>query len=128
VSAKEQKQMKRSPLFRYALSCCAIAAMLAGCGGSQSPIGAPGAMPQSSTIATRADLGKSWMLPGSSSGDLIYATGGSDDGLGDTGGRGPIRRPAKSSSCRARPHFLNFSVGNGARPGTRRKTWPNALA
>ncbi|MGA2760593.1 MAG: hypothetical protein ABSF08_09780, partial [Candidatus Cybelea sp.] len=36
--------MKRSALGRYALSSCAAAAMLAGCGGSQPPIGAPGAM------------------------------------------------------------------------------------
>jgi hypothetical protein len=48
-------------------------AMLAGCGGSQPPISAPGAMAQSSAIATRADHGKSWMLPGTSSGsDLLY--------------------------------------------------------
>jgi hypothetical protein len=60
---------------RYALSCAA-AAMLAGCGGSQPPIGATGAMPQTSTTAPHADRGKSWMLPGTSSGDLIYATGG----------------------------------------------------
>ena len=38
--------MKRSVLGRYALNCCAAAAMLAGCGGSQPPIGALGAMPQ----------------------------------------------------------------------------------
>jgi len=61
---------------RYALTSCVAAAMLTGCGGSQPPIGAPGAMPQTSAIATHADRGKSWMLPGSSSGDLIYATGG----------------------------------------------------
>ena len=32
---------------RIILSSCVAAAMLAGCGGSQPPIGAPGAMPQS---------------------------------------------------------------------------------
>jgi hypothetical protein len=50
-------------------SCChglrifAVAAFLAGCGGSQPPIGAPGAMPQSPTsaIATHAERGGSWM-------------------------------------------------------------------
>ena len=61
---------------RYALTSCVAAAMLTGCGGSQPPIGAPGAMPQTSAIATRSERGKSWMLPGASSGDLIYATGG----------------------------------------------------
>jgi phospholipase C len=39
--------MKRSDFSRYALSSCAAAAMLAGCGAQQPPIGAPGAMPQS---------------------------------------------------------------------------------
>ena len=39
--------MRSLGLGRYALSICAAAAMLAGCGGSQPPIGAPGAMPQS---------------------------------------------------------------------------------
>jgi len=37
--------------------------LLAGCGGSQPPIGAPGAMLQSRAIATHADRGGSWMLP-----------------------------------------------------------------
>lgn len=34
----------------YALSVCAAAAILAGCGGSQPPIGAPGVMPQSRAL------------------------------------------------------------------------------
>ena len=50
--------------------------MLAGCGGSQPPIGAPGATPQTSRIAAPADRGKSWMLPEAKNEDLIYATGG----------------------------------------------------
>jgi hypothetical protein len=73
---KEQGKMKNLDFSRYALSACAAVAMLAGCGGSQPPTGAPGAMPQSSAIATRAERGKSWMLPSASNGDLIYATGG----------------------------------------------------
>ena len=36
---------------RYALSICGAIAMLAGCGGSQPPIGAPGTMPQSNAKA-----------------------------------------------------------------------------
>jgi hypothetical protein len=40
---------------RYALSSCVVAALLAACGGSQPPIGAPGAMPQTSVPATHAD-------------------------------------------------------------------------
>jgi hypothetical protein len=49
--------MKRSVYSGYALSWCVTAAMLAGCGGSQPPIGAPGAMPQTSWITTHVDRG-----------------------------------------------------------------------
>jgi hypothetical protein len=59
---------------RYALCSFVAAAMLAGCGGSQPPIGAPGTMPQTSAIATHADRGKSWMLPEASGEDLLYVT------------------------------------------------------
>lgn len=38
--------MKVSNFSRYAFCICVAVAILAGCGGSQSPIGAPGAMPQ----------------------------------------------------------------------------------
>jgi hypothetical protein len=38
--------MKSLDFGRYALSSCVALAMLAGCGGSQPPIGAPGAVPQ----------------------------------------------------------------------------------
>jgi serine/threonine-protein kinase len=57
--------------------------MLAGCGGSQPPIGAPGAILQTSSIATHADRGKSWTPPGTTagrsgdytaSGPLLYVT------------------------------------------------------
>jgi hypothetical protein len=61
---------------RYALSSCVAAALLAGCGGSQSPIGAPGAMPlsQTSAIATHAGRGGSWMLPEAKGRDLLYVS------------------------------------------------------
>ena len=55
--------MKRPFLSYLALSISATAAMLLGCGGSQPPIDAPGAMPQSRAIATYAERGGSWMLP-----------------------------------------------------------------
>jgi hypothetical protein len=48
---------------RYALTSCVAAAMFAGCGGSQPPIGASDAMPLTSAIATHADRSKAWMLP-----------------------------------------------------------------
>jgi hypothetical protein len=41
--------MKSLGFDRYTLRLVVAAALLAGCGGSQSPIGAPGAMPQSAT-------------------------------------------------------------------------------
>ncbi len=41
--------MNVSDFSRYALGICAAIFMLAGCGGSQSPIGAPGTIPQSMT-------------------------------------------------------------------------------
>ncbi len=50
------------------------AALLAGCGGSQPPIGAPGAMPQSRAIAQQAARGKSWMLPEAKHEDLLYVS------------------------------------------------------
>lgn len=51
----------------------AAAAMLAGCGGSQPPIAAPGAIPQSPAVATHAERGGSWMLPEARGEDLLYA-------------------------------------------------------
>ena len=47
--------MMISDLGRYALGICAVNAILAGCG-SQTPIGAPGAMPQMQT-SQRSALG-----------------------------------------------------------------------
>ena len=51
----------------YAWSSCAAAAILAGCGGSPPPLGAPGAMPQSRAIVQPA-----------SKGNLLYAAGPGD--------------------------------------------------
>jgi hypothetical protein len=61
---------------RCALSSCMAAALLAGCGGSQPPIGTPGAMPQSSANATHAAHGGSWMKPAATTGDLLYVSAG----------------------------------------------------
>jgi hypothetical protein len=41
----------------------AAMAMLAGCGGSQPPIGASGAIPQNRAVTTRAERGGSWVPP-----------------------------------------------------------------
>ncbi len=66
--------MRTRNLGPVTLTSCIAAALLAGCGGSQPPIGAPGAMPQTSAIATHARSGKSWMLPEAKSEDLLYVS------------------------------------------------------
>ncbi len=45
--------MRRWNLSHYAISSCVTAALLAGCSGSQTPIAAPGALPQTSALAAR---------------------------------------------------------------------------
>lgn len=60
--------MKLSVLRHYALSICVAAAMLAACGGSQPPIGAPGAMPQTSARKAAGSYGA-----------LLYIASGSYD-------------------------------------------------
>jgi len=57
---------------RLAVSLCALLAIFAGCGKSPSPIGALGAMPQTSTTGQRVARGKSWMLPEAKSEKLVY--------------------------------------------------------
>jgi hypothetical protein len=68
----------RNPQFSfYALSICVAAAMLAGCGGSQTLIGAPGAMPQSvapQSQSTQCDDRESWVAPEAGSQDLLYVS------------------------------------------------------
>jgi hypothetical protein len=72
------------PAFSFHLSSCVAAAMLAGCGGSQPPIGAPGAALQSSAIGTQVDHGGSWMAPEAKSEDLLYV-GNTQGGPSGTG-------------------------------------------
>jgi hypothetical protein len=62
--------MKSLVFGRYALICGV--AMLAGCGGSQPPVSAQGAMPQRVASSVRADSGGSWMAPDASAQDLLY--------------------------------------------------------
>jgi hypothetical protein len=68
--------MRLSDVIGYALSVSVAAIMLAGCGGSQPPIGAPGAMPQSAAIATHAERGGSWMVPDAQNQGLLYVSNG----------------------------------------------------
>jgi hypothetical protein len=58
----------------FALTLVAASVLLTGCGGSQPPIGAPGAISQASATAAHADSGKSWMLPEAKIGDLLYVS------------------------------------------------------
>ena len=61
--------MPTSSLNRSAAALGVAVALLAGCGGSQPPVAAPGAMPHTPAIATHAERGGSWMLPEAKSGD-----------------------------------------------------------
>lgn len=72
-------------LSRHALGIYVAVAILAGCGGSQPPIGAPGAMPQSAVqpgvsaqrnaaIGAPRDDGESWMAPSAATQDLLYVS------------------------------------------------------
>lgn len=63
---------------RYAVSSGAVVALLVGCGGSQPPMGTPGAMPQNRAAATRPDRSRSGRLREATSEGLIYATDGCD--------------------------------------------------
>jgi hypothetical protein len=67
--------MRTLALVRVALCMSVATALLAACGGSQPPIGAPGAMPQSHAVAAHADRSRSWMLPEAQSEDLLYVSG-----------------------------------------------------
>jgi hypothetical protein len=66
--------MKSFGLGTYALTVGVAVALLAGCSGSQPPIGAPGAIPQTSAIATHAHRGTSWMLREATGETLLYAS------------------------------------------------------
>jgi hypothetical protein len=67
--------MKSFRFSRYAFSGGVAVVLLAGCGGPQPPIGAPGAMPQASILAMHAERSTSWMKRGtSSSGNLLYVS------------------------------------------------------
>ncbi|MGA8534570.1 MAG: hypothetical protein WB615_10720 [Candidatus Tumulicola sp.] len=73
--------MKILALSRYPLNAFASIVVLAACsnGGSQPPIGAPNALPQSRAIPTNAEHGRSPMPPEAKSGDLLYAALGQAD-------------------------------------------------
>ena len=69
--------MRLSGFDRYMVTGFLATVMLVGCGGSQAPIGAPGAMPQSRATEQYAERGTSWMLPKAQRHDLVYVASGS---------------------------------------------------
>ena len=76
--------MRTLDFYRYVLGGCAFAAMLADCGGSQPPIGAPGAMQQSRASSgygynTLYSFGKPHDAPGAET-DAGYDGGKSGGG------------------------------------------------
>jgi len=76
LAVHRANKYRRPPrLAALGLGTSIAAAVLAGCGGAQSPIDAPAAMPQTSSIAMPADRSESWMLPEAKSEDLIYFSG-----------------------------------------------------
>ena len=68
--------MKISYFVRDVLGGLSAAAFLTACGGSQPPIGAPGAMPQSRAIATQAQRGGSWIVREGVRHNLLYVSNG----------------------------------------------------
>ena len=64
--------MRSRDLSRFALSICALVVMLAGCGGSQPPIGASGELPQAPVLATR---------PHGTNYKVAYSFGAQPDGI-----------------------------------------------
>jgi hypothetical protein len=66
--------MRTSNFSRHALSICVAMGMLTGCGGSQPPIGTPGAMAQTGTPPMPANRGLSWMATNATINDLLYVS------------------------------------------------------
>jgi hypothetical protein len=68
---------------RYVFIIGVAAALLAGCGGSQPPIGAPGALMQTRAVAAHANHGKWWMKPEAKNDGLLYVSLTEADSNGD---------------------------------------------
>jgi uncharacterized repeat protein (TIGR03803 family) len=66
--------MKISMLYCRTLTICVAAAMLGGCGGSQPPVGAPGAISESPAITQRVQRPALSLAPGSSTDGTFPAT------------------------------------------------------
>ena len=111
-------------LSRYALFNCAAAAMLAGCGGSQPPIGAPGAMPENVGFDRSAPSLSQLTLMKDSGRYLFVENVDSRHGLGNIsvyakGGGDPIKvvlNGVVKPNCVAIDSDGNLYVGNSGTP------------
>ena len=112
--------MKLWELGRDALSTCVVAALLAACGGSQPPIGAPGAMPQSvRTAASSYEV--LYRFNGHANGGeplgRLLDVDGTLYGTASIGGNG--YGTVYSISPKGGVNLLfSFSASNGAEPGS----------
>jgi hypothetical protein len=88
AQAMLELRMKDREFGRRALTFCVAAALLAACGRSQPPVGASGAMPQTTKVAPHADHDSSWMAPDSTSLPIRVSTVRS---------RKPLRRSLRSA-------------------------------
>jgi hypothetical protein len=68
---------RRSSKMKRLFGLSASAALLAGCGGPQPPVGTPGTVPQTSQLSMRVPTGMSWMVQNAARiSRLIYASDG----------------------------------------------------
>jgi uncharacterized repeat protein (TIGR03803 family) len=122
--------VRRSNLGNYAISSCVTAALLAGCGGSPPPIGAPGALPQTSAPAARINGTHYKVLysfgAGSNDGGLPEATlidvGGTLYGTtleGGTNGEGTVFSITLSGIEKVPHSFGKSPDGNNPEAGLR---------
>jgi hypothetical protein len=78
LSGKKEQAGMNWLRFRFAAVGACAGALLVGCGGSQPPLGAPIASPQSSAIKKHGDRAGLWMAPGATAGHSgDYAASGS---------------------------------------------------
>jgi uncharacterized repeat protein (TIGR03803 family) len=117
--------MRTSNLSSYALTC-AVAAMLAGCGGSQPPIGAPGAWPQSIHPATSTSYSVIYRFDGQANGGeplgRLLDVGGTLYGTASEGGNklcahgcGTVYSVSPTGGVSV---LFSFSARNGAQPSS----------
>jgi hypothetical protein len=93
--------METFALGRYAVSLGVAAALLGGCGGSQSSLGALDSRPESYAIAAQPRQTRTWMLPEAKGENLLYVTDSAIDVFSYPSGTpvGSIADPFAHSVC-----------------------------